>query len=232
MYQKITHTIVEEHFNHPIASQIKKTLDRSRIPTNEIFLESKFQADTHDYFLTYLTSITNIINSVNETEENLVTTFENMFKTNWIDRLGNMTKPFYPSSLGETINVSMRQLALLTFYIVQLSKFGKEPRVIVNSLRSSTAEQLATQMESFNYNWPYDIVRMMFIDIVDNIIVQTTARLNKDSATEQVAKDDLARLFSRFEQVFLDGIFGQFPYRFTNSIAPAPVTTPEDRDIM
>jgi hypothetical protein len=230
MYQKITHTIVEEHFNHPIASQIKKTLDRSRIPTNEIFTESKFQADTHDYFSNYLTSITDIINSVTETEENLVTPFENMFKTNRIDSLGNMTKPFYPSSLGETINVSMRQLALLTFYTVQLSKFGKEPRVIVNSLRDSTADQLATQMESFNYFWPYDVVRMMFVDIVNNILVQTTARLNKDSATEQVAKDDLAILFSRFEKLFSDGIFTTFPFRFTSSIAP--VITPDDRDIM
>lgn len=232
MYQKITHTIVEEHFNHPIASQIKKTLDRSRIPTNEIFLESKFQEDIHDYFSTYLTAITDMINSVNETEENLVTPFENMFKTNWIDHLGNMTKPFYPSVLSETINLSLRQLALLTFYTVQLSKFGKEPRVIVNSLRNSTADQLATQMESVNYNWPYDTVRMMFIDIVDNIIVQTTARLNKDNATEQTAKDDLARLFSSFEEMFLGGIFGQFPYRFTNSMATVPVTMSNDRDMM
>lgn len=230
MYQKITHTIVEEHFNHPIASQIKKTIDRSRIPTTEIFLESKFQEDIHDYFLTYLTAITNMINSVNETEENLVTPFENMFKTNWIDHLGNMTKSFYPSVFGETVNLSLRQLALLTFYIVQQSKFGRDPRVLVDPLRNSTANQLATQMESFNYNWAYDVVRMLFVDIVENIIVQTTARLNKDSAAEQLTKDDLARLFLRFEELFLFGFFAQFPYRFTNSMAP--VTTPTDQDII
>jgi hypothetical protein len=230
MYQKITHTIVEEHFNHPIASQIKKKIERSRIPTNEIFLESKFQEDIQDYFSTYQTAITDMINSVTENEENLVTPFENMFKTNWIDRLGNMTKSFYPSNLGETINLSLRQLALLTFYTVQLSKFGKESEATVNSLRNTTADQLAKQMESFNYLWGYDVTRMMFIDIVDNILVQTNARLKKDSATDQIAKDDLARLFLRFEDFFVTGIPSQFPYRFTNSMVTA--TIENDRDIM
>lgn len=28
MYKKITHTIVEEHFDHPVSAQIKKTLER------------------------------------------------------------------------------------------------------------------------------------------------------------------------------------------------------------
>lgn len=231
MYKKITHTIVEEHFDHPMGEQIKKKLERSRIPNNEIFLESKFRADVFDYFSTYASSINEMINSVNRTEENLITTFENMFKNNWIDELGNMTKPFYQSDFSEVINLAMRQLALTALSIVQQVKLGNETRFLIDSYHNLSAGQIAGVMTSANYSWRFNPIRDMFIGIVENILAQTTARWEKDSVAEESAKAELARLFSFFETLFANGIITQFPDRFTMSSA-GPATTSNNKDIM
>lgn len=230
MYKKITHTIVEEHFDHPIASQIKKTIDRSRIPTTEIFSESKFRADVHNYFLTLQSYLTEMTDSVNKPEQYLIAAFENMFKDNWIDGLGNMTKPFYFSDFSEVMNVTMRQLAIVTSSMVQNVQSGKETRNLVDIFRNQEASLIAEAMGSVNYSWRYAEIRKMFVDIVINILAETSKKWNKDTVNEQIAKDNLAGLFSMFERIFVEGIITQFPNRFTSSTAPS--TMSNNRDVM
>jgi hypothetical protein len=89
MYKKITHNIVEEHFDHPIASQIKKTMERSTIPNNIIFDENKFKSDVNAYFIKYKAKINEMINSITGSEEALIVPFEELFDNAWVDGIGN-----------------------------------------------------------------------------------------------------------------------------------------------
>ena len=54
MYKKITHTIVEEHFEHPLASDIKKTLERRSIKAtigmSEVISKAQFKTDINNFF--------------------------------------------------------------------------------------------------------------------------------------------------------------------------------------
>lgn len=218
MYKKITHTIVEEHFDHPIANQIKKTLEKSKIVTNEVFDEATFKSDVESYFSTYLQNIIEMINASTKTEEDLMIPLERMFKDAWIDEFGNMTKAFYPIEFGEKFNESFRRIALTTFNLVQQIKAGLESRYVSDSFRNVISAELAGVMGNFNGNWNFAVLRPMLDSIGDQIVAMTKARVKKDSAAERLAADELSRLFTEFRQIFVDGLIAQHPERFNRTV--------------
>jgi len=84
-------------------------------------------------------------------------------------------------------------------------------------------------MGTANYSWRFNPIRNTFIDIVENILAQTTARWKKDSVAEESAKAELTRLFSFFEKQFANGVITQFPDRFTmSSVSPASASNIKD----
>lgn len=231
MYKKITHTIVEEHFDHPIATQIKKTIHRSEIPNNEIFSESKFRSEVKDYFDHYLTDLTGIIESVTGTEEDLVVPFERIFNNEYIDTLGNMTKAIYPSFMGEKINEGLRRMILISFVLSQQLRMGREPQYMMNTFANVVQNDMATILNGYNINWPYNTVQALLGEIGDNILAEMKARIKKDSSAEKAAADKLASLFTTFGNTLVDGIVKHHPERFTTS-ATIVNPKPDHRDIM
>lgn len=231
MYKKITHTIVEEHFDHPIASQIKKSLgNRAKIVNDEILSESKFRSDVNSYLRMLQDNFLAMINSVTGTEEDLVTPFENLFRDNKIDNLGNMTKPLYALEFGERINETMRVYATSLLIIVQMIKFGKDITFAANRLNFAN-NNLPQAMANFNNAWNFQIVNSLLRDITAEMIKQVKARLKKDAAAETEAARTLAQLFSTFESTFVDGIISHHPERF-NRTAPATLSYNSSKDIM
>jgi hypothetical protein len=227
MYKKITHTIVEEHFDHPIANQIKKSMEKSKIVTDEIFTESKFKSDVNNYFTTYTTNLMDIINSITGTEEELIIPFERVFNNAQVDDLGNATKPFYASNFGEKINESMRRMILITFNMVQQLKTGRDGRYLVDAFRNILANDLASVMSNFNYNWQFEPLNLLLNNIANQILAKMKARVKKDSTAEKLATDELVKLFNTFEQQFIDGVISQHPERFNRT-----ATTFNNKDIM
>ena len=53
MYKRVTHTITEEHFGHPMAAEIKHTLENQSEgirPMLGATTADKFRADVNEYF--------------------------------------------------------------------------------------------------------------------------------------------------------------------------------------
>ena len=97
MYKKITHNIVEEHFDHPIASEIKRGLERKvGAPTSTIFDAAAFRSDAANLYTNYTTKLMAILDA--STDAELLTAIENMFVN--IDAIGNITKNFYQNEKG------------------------------------------------------------------------------------------------------------------------------------
>jgi hypothetical protein len=218
MYKKITHTIVEEHFDHPIANQIKKTIERSKVVDDQVFSETTFRSDVHDYFTTYLTNLIEIINSVTGTTDDSVIPFERLFKDAWIDNLGNMTKPLYASMFGETLNEGLRRIVLTTFFLTQNMKNGTEPQFLINGWRNVIVNELSQIMSSFNSEWLFQTVQSIFTAMPDDVVALLKARLKKDSSAEKLAVDKLSSTFATFEKTFVDGIIKQQPERFNKTV--------------
>lgn len=218
MYKKITHSIVEEHFDHPIAGQIKKSMERSRIVTNEVFPEDKFRSDVHAYFVKYQGHLNSLVNAVTSTDEELLTAFDNFFKTCWVDDLGNMTKPIYVTEFGERINEGMRMLATGIFLSIQSLKMGKDSGLQSGRLQF-IANELAQNLNNFNNAWQYQTVNTLFINLFTDMINRAKAKLAKNSSTELQLAQKNTESWDTFEKTLVDGIIAQHPARFTKPMS-------------
>jgi len=228
MYKKITHTIVEEHFDHPIGGQIKKTLEKSKIVTNEIFSESDFRTKAHNYFESYINNIGSLVSATTGTDEDLMVAFDNIFKTAWIDDLGNMTKPIYPTEFGERINEVMRVIATGVLLGIQLIKTGKDSGQTANRIQFAIND-LAQNLNNFNNAWQYGYVGPMLNSLVADLFNLAKALIAKNSSLEQQLTQHISSVWSNFEKVLVDGIITQHPERFNRT-----PTLPEihSKDIM
>ena len=234
MYKKITHTIVEEHFDHPIAGEIKKSISRSRIPNNEILSENKFRSDVSAYFASYMTKLNTMMNSVTGTEENLIVPFEELFKDCQIDTLGNLTKPIYSSEFGERINAAFRNIAISVLILVPLIKSGKDYSLVTNRF-AFIFNDMAFTLSNFNNNWNFQQIQILFQNIMNEILNQVKARNKKDNIAEQAASQKITDYLSAFEQTLVDGIINQHPERFTRATTSSfvtPKTSYTNNDIM
>jgi hypothetical protein len=216
MYKKITHNIVEEHFDHPVASQIKKSLSRSKIVTNEVFLEDKFRSDVHSYLSSYANYLNTIIDSVTGTEENLILAFDNFFKTCWVDNLGNMTKPIYITEFGERLNEGMRMIATGVLLGIQQIKSGKDTGPVYSRLQF-TSNDMGQNLSNFNSAWQYPVVATLFNTLFTDIFNLAKAKVSKNLSQEQQLTQKIASGWATFEKTFVDGIIAQHPERFSKT---------------
>jgi hypothetical protein len=229
MYKKITHNIVEEHFDHPIAGQIKKTMERSTITNNVIFDENKFKSDVDAYFIKYKAKINEMINSITGSEESLITPFEEIFDNAWVDSIGNMTKPIYASELGERINSSMRNIPITLLIMIQMLRTGRDIALLSRRFPGA-AQEIAAAMSGFNpLHWSNQGIDAVFTTITSEITNQVKARLKKDSAAEMQAAQKVATAFSTFENILINGIIAQHPERFSKG---SLATISDSKDIM
>lgn len=216
MYKKITHTIVEEHFDHPIAGQIKKTLEKSKLVTNEVFSENKFRTDVLNYFETYINNLSQLINASTGTDEDLIIAFDNSFKTNWIDELGNMTKSIYVTEFGERLNESLRSIVTGILLGIQSIRTGKDSGQAFNRIQFSTND-LTQNLTNFNNAWQFPTVNALLNSFVTDAFNLIKAKVSKNSSLEQQLQQKISSNWSAFEKVFVDGIITQHPERFNKS---------------
>ena len=229
MYKKITHTIVEEHFDHPIASQIKKSLAKKTI-TNEVFTETKFRTDINNYLTTYINNIIALIGSVGGTDQDLLNNFDNFYKTAWIDDLGNMTKSIYFTEFGERLNETFRLIPTTIFSALQYIKDGKDYGS-AGSRVQFIVNDLAQNLGNFNNAWNPQVITSLFNSLFSDFFALAKARIAKNTTLEQQLIQKINTSWATFEKAFADGIISQHPERFIKTTTTIP-TTSNTKDIM
>ena len=224
MYKKITHNIIEEHFDSPMPEEKSTIVDnKSRIPTTTIFNQATFKKDVDSFLTNYAENLISMSDQVTGTEEDLIKAFESIFVN--IDDLGNATKNFYSSDLGERINMNLRALALLTFVAVNNIKLGRDPTPNFNRMNNNAAD-LAFILSTFNSVWDNFAVRTILQKIVSGLQAKVKARKEKNSSAEQTANASILDQFKTFGDAVVSGIVRKFPNRFT------VIATTPDRNIM
>ena len=213
MYKKITHSIIEEHFDHPMANKIKSTLERrvSR-PTNFVFNEDSFRNNINSYTNGYSTKLASLINGVTGTDDDLITAFESLFMG--IDDLGTTFKHFYQSELAERMNVSFRGMALLFTIMINSVKAGRDYASFENRV-NSIANDIGVNMSLYNSRWDLNAIRNVMTNFISSGIAKINARHSKNSAAEQQAEAAMRSSLAEFSNIVQTGIMGQFPDRFT-----------------
>lgn len=228
MYKKITHTIIEEHFDNPSAVGIKKSLKRSKMITNEVFSEPKFKEDVHTYITKYRDGLTSLVTASTGTDEDLMKAFDNFFKTTWVDDLGNMTKPLYVTEFSERLNEGFRIMVTGLFLAIQSMRMGKDSGLLFGRMQFASNE-IAQDLNNFNTYWQYPIINTLFNNLLTDLMNRVKARIAKNATLEQQLELKNAESWAEFEKQFVTGILTQHPERFTQPVINALAN---DSDIM
>ena len=226
MYKKITHSIVEEHYDHPMAAKIRAGLrptitrkvrrdieDDDMIfgrPTTETFNKEEFKQNLESYINAYTQKLVEITDSVIGTEDQLVTPFEELFDS--VDNIRNFFNPFYNRELGENVATSFRHISSSVTMITHSVKAGFDPAPWIRSLNLSV---LVAPLNNYNDRWPaytyQNPIRKFMFDIVRRInAVKDKNQIEVDKSTA-----DIRESMTVFKDIIYNGITQQFPQRFT-----------------
>jgi len=217
MYKRITHSIVEEHFGHPMASEIKESLDNKSV-TLKYFIEpmtvDKFRSDILNYYnslTSKLNSAVKAIESGNETQlmETEKTVFEN------IDQVGNLFKALYGLEFGERFNQFNRSFVLGALSIAKNLKNKVDIRDWRNRLDMFKFD-LSNMLFTNNNIWRQPDTQNLLTQIIDALVQHEQAVINKDSANETQTKEKLINLWSSFASTLAFGAAQQHPAKFIN----------------
>lgn len=225
MYKKITHTIVEEHFDHPMAAKIKAglrpTITRKALrdygnediifgrPTTEIFNRDEFKKNFDSYLNNYTQKLIQITDSVVGTEEQLITPFEELF--DMVDNMKNFFNPFYTRELGEKVTTSFRHIASTVTMITHSIKAGFDYSPWSRSFDSAI---IIGPLNNYNEKWPPFSYQNPLRQFKLAIIKRINAVKANDQATVDQANVEATAAMMSFGQVIYDGIVQKFPQRF------------------
>jgi hypothetical protein len=220
MYKKVTRNIVEdiveEHFDHPSAPQLKKLMEKSYRSSIAPVNVNTFKANIKDYFTDYNKKMTAIITGVSGTVDDLTKAEEEMFAD--IDNIGNLTKPYYGIEFGEKLNQAVRGYALAMATVVNLVKSGLDIKNITNDrIINILSNDLSKTMNSYNNDWAQPTIKSFWIQITNHWIEATKARMRKDSDTETASLENAGRVMDIFSNALASGIASQFADRFTTA---------------
>jgi hypothetical protein len=229
MYKKITHHIVEEHFEHPVASEIKKTIDRTKIKSKmdgfASMTTADFQAELAKWRGNFQEGIDKIIRSVNGSEDDLKFSEELAFSD--INKLGDLLKPIYGIDFAERVNQGFRHYIIGLVQVVHLLKSGLDIRDWTNNrFNNLIAGDLFSTLNAANNTWSFQNVRNGLVSMSDAWVAATKARLAKKSDEELKQMTAATNALKNFIADIYNGTTQQYPEKF---LTPAPMVS---KDIM
>jgi hypothetical protein len=226
MYKKITHTIVEEHFDHPMAAKIKAGLKRKQNkkakydfgdedvifgrPTSEIFNKADFTARFNSYLNNYTQKLIQITDATAGTEEQLVNAFEGLF--NFVDEIGDFFDPFYNRELGERVTTSFRLIASNITMIVHTTKAGWSTEPWTRLINQSA---VIANFQQYNDDWIRPIIENIMKEFISNMIARVNAIKSGNQSAVDQSTNNMYTAINSFKDVIVNGITQQFPQRFT-----------------
>jgi hypothetical protein len=215
MYKKISHTIVEEHFDHPMDGQVKAMVSRfdqsSLMPSAE-----ELKQWLNGYFTNFSTAAINYVKSVKNSSANLLELETALFAN--IDQLGQWLKPYYGFEVGEKINTAVRNIAVdllkLNFLVENNLDTADHRRRL-----SSNANTLANVLYSINNSWNFETAQKPITDWLEHIYSLSQLAAKKDQSQEAIDKktQDILNLATAIASVMANGVINQHPDMFVYS---------------
>lgn len=244
MYKIITHTVREEHFDHPMAIETVNGIKNGNSYTNgnsnsvvsttsEMLIPgtvSAFNTDPaviwrmeartiFDRFLWRMRSY--IVGALDSGEDTAVV--ENQLFQN-VNEIGDSVKPYYGLVASKQLAQLLRSFVLANIEFVQTLKKGEQDKlpallVKINASIDEFADFLSTANSQF---WPRDVVVSVIKELVTAWQNQARARLAKNWPVDIESTDTAHRIVSAgqddgtpaFSEIFAKGIIMQFPDRF------------------
>jgi hypothetical protein len=220
MYKKITHHIVEEHFEHPMSAHIKALNDGCIVPPPppQLSMEKiySFRSDTRALLAKYFWRIRSYIVSVLDSGADEAALQERISRD--ISKLGQVLVPYYGTDAAATFTRLM--VAYTTGVLAQVKAVNEGlDTAVLNDKTTADIDALAKCLAEINPdNWPEAAVAKILSKLTSSWIDQAMARKQSDWISDFLAADEAQGTFitdtNSFSDIFVNGIIQQFPDKF------------------
>lgn len=215
MYKKVTHTIVEEHFGHPAAAEIKHTLDSGYNDLRPMFsltTADNFRSEVSAYFTKMHMRLTNIATATESGNMDALLTEETAYFDE-ADDLGKLLRPYYGIEFNERISQVFRGLGLSMVGICRNLKFKIDIRNQITNL-DLNFDGLDLLLNQFNNSWYTGSAKRTWIEIRESLVNEATAIMNKDNTASASAHAQAAERLGTFATSFANSVVQQYPNKF------------------
>lgn len=232
MYKKITHDIVEEHFDHatvlpvePRSTIAQPTSMLSPLPSvviNERTLV--FRMDSRTMWTRYSLGMINYS----------VSSFGNLGSTPSVEKnlakagsvIGEFFIPYYGIKAGTKIGSLLTVIANNGTKVVEAIK-NKKDIVAYDIIWSKQIDELASYLNELNPSqYPVDLIAEQFTSLVTTWTTDFNARYDGDYVTDSIALDNILKIavsgipnqtnrgYSSIADILSRGIIAQYPLSF------------------
>lgn len=214
MYKKITHTIVEEHFDHPMGVGIAANVGKPKFARStlaDIMPSGQFKSFVDNYFMELEDKMVEFANATFDESLDFQTAIVNVMD---YETLGNMLGKYYDAEFQERFNQQIGNIimTLLFYWRNSIRKFDNKETT--TRLRNNTFGTSAT-MNQYNNFWDRDITRTLLDDFFGEFMTLGNAKLTKNKANETASLDRIAANGSKLSNYLANGVLQQFPELFT-----------------
>jgi hypothetical protein len=215
MYKKVTHTIVEEHFGHPAAAEIKHTLDAGYNDLRPMFsltTADNFRSEVSSYFTKMHQRLTGFATTTESGDMDALLTEEIAFFSE-VDDLGLLLRPYYGIEFSERLSQIFRGVGLSMVGIDRNLKFKNDVRNQITNL-DANFNGLDLLLNQFNNTWALGSAKNMWVPIRESLANEATAIMNKDNSAAVSARTQAAERLGTFATSFANSVVQQYPNKF------------------
>lgn len=229
MYKKISHNIVEEHYNHPAvlpkAMQVTGGSSTGELPSyvmNENTMV--FRMDARSAWAKWVWSLLNYSISLNGNLPGTAQVKGRMHKN--AAALGDFIIPYYGLSAARAVTTAIIAIDDIGMHYVEALKAKLPTEDIVKSWEPYIAD-LAKILNELNPNyWPTSLISDILSNLVKGWQDELTARAKGDLISDEIAIDYINKLvvtgvpdhinsgYRSLADVFSRGIIAQYPDMF------------------
>jgi predicted Zn-dependent protease with MMP-like domain len=214
MYKKITHTIVEEHFDHPMSVGIAANVGLPKLGRHslaEVMSSGQFKTYVDNYIMETEDKLVEFANATFDESLDFQSAIANAMN---YEALGDTLGKYYGIEFQERFNQGIGNsiMQLLYYWRNSIRKFDNKETMA--RIKTQTWGQ-AQMMSQFNNYWDRDIVRVLLDDFFGEFVNLGNAKLAKNKANETAALDRIAAAGSKLSNYLANGVIQQHPESFT-----------------
>jgi len=220
MYKKITHNIVEEHYDHPLAMEMKSTMEMTRTGPGIKSTVGLAGLSTGEQFRTQATAmwttlgwrLRNLIESIWHDGGDVGAINDQLSKD--IKNIRNGLAPYFSDGSLGNFEIGLQTLVTDLANEIKAGKSGKDIRDLESKTTTAIAN-LAEYLESVNPKyWPKAAVVDIFTNLKNLYLDQVKFKLKRDWPADIDALNKAISALTRFADIFSSGIIKEFPGKF------------------
>jgi hypothetical protein len=230
MYKKVTHDIVEEHFEHPLAAECMPKMAQMNdmlTPLPSVVINEKtlvFRMDSRTLWTRYSLGMINYS----------VSSFGNLGSTPSVEKnlaraaatIGDFFIPYYGIKAGTKIGSLLIVISNNGTKVVEAIK-NKRDIAPYETIWGKQIDELAIYLNQLNPNqYPVDLLSEQFTGLVNAWSDDFNARYNGDFVTDSITLDGILKIavsgipnhtnkgYSSIADILSRGIVAQYPLSF------------------